>query len=149
VNQDFLDLLADLLASEARFMVVGAHALAAHGVPRATGDLDVWVARDLDNARRIWSALVRFGAPVSSAGIKAEDLAKPDQVFQIGLPPRRIDVLTSISGVEFEQAWPGRIVRPVETLAVPFIGREALISNKRATGRAKDKADLEALGVKA
>jgi hypothetical protein len=147
VNDDFRDLLAALLAAGARFLVVGAHALAVHGVPRATGDLDVWIAADPDNARRVHGALVAFGAPVAAMGVTREDFIRPDQVVQIGLPPRRIDVLTAISGVPFEEAWPERVTHDVQGLAVPFIGRAALVKNKRAAGRAKDVADLEALGA--
>jgi hypothetical protein len=127
--------------------VVGAHALAVHGVPRATGDLDVWIAADPDNAGRVYGALVAFGAPVVAMGVTREDFIRPDQVVQIGLPPRRIDVLTAISGVPFEEAWPERVTHDVQGLAVPFIGRAALVKNKRAAGRAKDVADLEALGA--
>lgn len=147
MNDDFRDLLAALLAAGARFLVVGAHALAVHGVPRATGDLDVWIAADPDNARRVHGALVAFGAPVVAMGVTREDFIRPDQVVQIGLPPRRIDVLTAISGVLFEEAWPERVTHDVQGLAVPFIGRAALVKNKRAAGRAKDVADLEALGA--
>jgi hypothetical protein len=147
VNDDFRDLLAALLAAGARFLVVGAHALAVHGVPRATGDLDVWIAADPDNARRVHGALVAFGAPVVAMGVTREDFIRPDQVVQIGLPPRRIDILTAISGVPFEEAWPERVTHDVQGLAVPFIGRAALVKNKRAAGRAKDVADLEALGA--
>ena len=147
MNDDFRDLLAALLAAGARFLVVGAHALAVHGVPRATGDLDVWIAADPDNARRVHGALVAFGAPVVAMGVTREDFLRPDQVVQIGLPPRRIDVLTAISGVLFEEAWPERVTYDVQGLAVPFIGRAALVKNKRAAGRAKDVADLEALGA--
>jgi hypothetical protein len=146
VNEDFRDLLTALIRAEARFLVVGAHAMAVHGVPRATGDLDVWIARDETNAERAWSALVRFGAPVAAMGIGRDDLTHPDQVIQIGLPPRRIDVLTSISGVEFDEAWPDRVTHEVGGLSIPFLGRAALVRNKRASGRTKDKADLEALG---
>jgi hypothetical protein len=147
VNEDFRDLLAALVAADARFLVVGAHALAVHGLPRATGDLDVWIASDPENAGRVWSALLRFGAPVAALGAGVEDLTRPDQILQIGLPPRRIDILTSITGVSFEQAWPGRVVHDVvEGLRVPFLGRAELVQNKRAAGRAKDLADLEALG---
>jgi len=145
VNEDFRDLLAALLAAGARFLVVGAHALAVHGVPRATGDLDVWIASDAENAARAYSALLAFGAPVAAMGVSPADLAVPDRVVQIGLPPRRIDVLTSITGVSFEEAWPTRAIHDVTGLAVPFIGRDALLQNKRATGRAKDLADVEAL----
>jgi hypothetical protein len=147
VNEDFRDLIAALLAAGARFLIVGAHALAVHGVPRATGDLDVWIAADPENAGRVHGALVAFGAPVTAMGVTRDDFSRPDQVVQIGLPPRRIDVLTSITGVAFDHAWPDRVTRVVEGLDVPFIGRAALIANKRATGRAKDVADLEALGA--
>jgi len=146
LNRDFLDLLAALLAAEARFLVVGAHAMAVHGVPRATGDLDVWIALDPENADRAWSAVVRFGAPLSAMGVSRTDFGRPDVVVQVGLPPRRIDILTSISGVLFDQAWPDRVVHEIDGLAVPFLGRTALVRNKRASGRAKDIADLEALG---
>jgi hypothetical protein len=146
VNEDFRDLLATLLEAGARFLVVGAHAMAAHGVPRATGDLDVWIDAEPDNVGRVWTALLRFGAPVTAIGITREDLTRPDQVIQIGLPPRRIDVLTSVTGLSFAEAWPGRMIHTVDGLEVPFLGRAELVRNKRATGRAKDLADLEALG---
>ena len=146
MNEDFRDLLSALLAAEARFLVVGAHALAVRGVPRATGDLDIWIASDTPNAERVWSALMRFGAPVAAMGVSQADLTRRDMVVQIGLPPRRIDILTSISGVGFDEAWPGRVTHEVDGLAVPFLGRVALVRNKRATGRTKDIADLEALG---
>jgi len=146
VNDDFRDLLAALLAEGTRFLVVGAHALAVHGMPRATGDLDVLIAPDSVNAARAYAALVRFGAPVAAMGVSPSDLSTADRVVQIGLPPRRIDVLTSITGVGFDEAWPDRVVHDVAGLAVPFIGRAALVRNKRATGRARDLAEVEALG---
>lgn len=149
MNEDFRDFLAALLEAQARFLVVGAHAMAVHGVPRATGDLDVWIATDAPNVARVWDALLRFGAPVVAMGIRREDLSRDDVVVQIGLPPRRIDVLTSITGVEFDDAWAGRVTHEASGLAVPFLGRAALVQNKRATGRAKDRADLEALGERA
>lgn len=146
LNQDFHDFLAALLATSTRFLVVGAHALAVHGVPRATADLDVWIEAGAKNAERAWAALLRFGAPVEAMGVSREELTRPNQVVQIGLPPRRIDLLTSISGVSFEEAWSGRAIHEIGGLAVPFLGRVALVRNKKATGRAKDLADLEALG---
>lgn len=146
MNRDFRDLLAAFLEAGVRFIVVGAHAMAVHGVPRATGDLGVWIAPDPGNADRAFAALVAFGAPLAAMGVTRADLGRPDQVVQIGLPPRRIDVLTSISGVGFEEAWPERATHETEGLAVPFLGRAALVRNKRASGRAKDLADLEALG---
>jgi hypothetical protein len=148
MNEDFRDLLRALLEAGARFLVVGAHAMAVHGVPRATGDLDVWIAVDPDNADRVTKALARFGAPLSAMGISRADFLREDQVVQIGIPPRRIDVLTSISGVRFEDAWAGRATQDVAGTAVPFLGRDALIRNKRASARTKDLADLEALGEK-
>jgi len=146
LNEDFRDFLAALIETGARFLVVGAHAMAVHGVPRATGDIDVWIATDDENTERAWTALLRFGAPVEAMGVSRDDLRRADQVVQIGLPPRRIDLLTSISGVDFEEAWAGRVLHEVAGLAVPFIGRAHLVRNKRAAGRAKDIADLEALG---
>lgn len=146
MNRDFRDLLAAFLEAGVRFLVVGAHAMAVHGVPRATGDLDVWIAPDAGNVDQAWAALLRFGAPLAAMGVTRADLGRPDQVVQVGLPPRRIDILTSISGLGFEDAWPDRVTHETEGLAVPFLGRAALVRNKRASGRAKDLADLEALG---
>lgn len=146
MNEDFRDLLRALLDAGARFLVVGAHAMAVHGVPRATGDLDVWIAVDPENADRVVQALARFGAPLAAMGITRADFLREDQVVQMGLPPRRVDLLTSISGVAFPEAWEGRVTHEVAGMAVPFLGRTALVANKRASGRAKDRADLEALG---
>jgi hypothetical protein len=146
VNPDFVDFLAALLTAEARFLVVGAHALAVHGVPRATGDIDVWIDRAPTNAARVWRALEEFGAPAAALGIRPADLETPDMVVQVGLPPRRIDVLTGVTGLEFDQAWEGRVLHPVAGMEVPFLGRDALVRNKRASGRYKDLGDLEALG---
>ena len=144
---DWFDALAALLDADARFLVVGAHALAVHGIPRGTQDLDLWIDPTPRNAERVWSGLAAFGAPLEELGIAASDFQKPDTVVQLGLPPRRIDVLTSISGVpDFAAAWSDRVVQPVRGRHIPFIGREALIRNKRATGRTRDLADLEALG---
>ncbi|HEX9693313.1 MAG TPA: hypothetical protein VGA22_14565 [Gemmatimonadales bacterium] len=146
MNDDFVDLLRALLDSNARFLVVGAHALAVHGVPRATGDLDVWIDRERPNVERVWQALERFGAPVAALGVTAEDLRQPEIVVQLGLPPRRIDLLTSVTGLDFGGAWATRVTHDVSGCVVPFLGRAALIANKRATGRLRDLADLEALG---
>jgi hypothetical protein len=145
VNEDFQDMLAALLGSGARFLVVGAHALAIHGVLRATGDLDIWVLPDPINAGRVWEALERFGAPVETLGAHADDLARAGLVLQIGLPPRRIDILTELTGVDFESAWRSRVVHRVGSLDIPFLDRETLIRNKRATGRLRDLADVERL----
>ncbi len=147
MNDDWADLLYALLDADARFLVIGAHALAAHGVPRATQDLDLWVDPDGDNPDRVWRALVAFGAPMASLRLTRDDLARPDAVIQMGLPPNRIDLLTSISGVAgFSQAWDARLLVLVRGRHIPFLDRQTLIQTKRATGRHKDLGDLEALG---
>lgn len=143
MNRDFVDMLSALSEAGAEYLVVGAHALAAHGTPRATGDLDIWVRPTSDNAARVWRALLVFGAPLTE--LSEADLREPDIVFQIGLPPSRVDLLTSISGVEWAQAWEGRISAQISGLEIPVLGRAELIANKRAAGRAKDLADIEAL----
>lgn len=145
MNRDFLDFLRCLLEAGARFLVVGAHAMAVHGIPRATGDLDVWVAHDPGNAVRVWDALLRFGAPVRAMGASRADLESPGKVVQIGLPPARIDVLTSLSGLDFDDAWERRQLQNAGGMEVPFLGRADLIRNKRASGRPKDIADLSHL----
>jgi len=139
VNPDFRDMLRALSEEGVEYLLVGAYALASHGYPRATGDIDFWVRRSPENAERVWSAIRRFGAP--TLNLAKSDLTTPDIVFQIGIPPRRIDLLTSIAGVEFDDAWPARIEIEVDGLMVPVIGRDHLLANKRATGRPKDQAD--------
>lgn len=147
MNDDWFELLCALLDAEARFLVVGAHALAVHGVPRATQDLDAWVDREGDNPDRVWRALAAFGAPVASLQVTSDDLRQPDVVLQIGVAPNRIDLLTSVSGVEnFQQAWESRVMVDVRGRNIPILGRDALIKTKRATGRHKDLGDLEVLG---
>jgi hypothetical protein len=147
MSDDWDELLLALLDAGARYLVVGAHAMAVHGVPRGTQDLDVWVAPEPENARRVWRALAAFGAPLDALALTMDDLQRPDTVIQLGLPPRRIDLLTTISGVaDFGAAWAGRAEHPVRGRAVPFLGRAELVRNKRAAGRRKDLGDLEALG---
>jgi hypothetical protein len=143
MNQDFLDLLRALSAAEVRFLVIGAYAVSFHSEPRATGDLDVWVEPTPENAPRVLAALQEFGAPLRDLSV--EDLASPDIVFQMGLPPRRIDILTSITGVDFAQAWPERSTTSIGDVVFCLIGREALIRNKAALGRPKDLLDVENL----
>lgn len=147
LNEDFRDVLRELAAAGAEFVVVGAYAMAAHGVPRATGDIDLLVRPTLSNAQRVFQALVRFGAPVAAHGLTVADLAAPGAVYQLGLPPRRIDILTQISGVDFDEAWRSRITVELEGLDVPVIGHAALAKNKRAAGRDKDLLDLKLLGA--
>jgi hypothetical protein len=142
---DFVDFLSSFLAEDVAFLLVGAFAVAANGVVRATGDLDVWVRPDEENAQRVWRALSCFGAPLSDHCVTVRDFAAPGTVYQMGLPPMRIDVLTHIDGVVFDQAWDSRIVAVVGGLPLPFLGRRELIRNKRAAGRKKDLQDLELL----
>lgn len=144
---DFRDLLAALTETGVRFLVVGAHALAAHGVPRVTGDLDLWIEPTEGNAARVWAALRRFGAPLESLGIEQSDFVRPDQVIQLGLPPYRIDLMTTISGLAFGDAWESRLAGTLFDVPVLFIGRDAFIRNKRASGRPKDLEDLRSLGA--
>jgi hypothetical protein len=147
VTDDWYDLLVALLDGESRFLVVGAHALAVHGVPRGTQDLDVWIDPDASNVERVWCALADFGAPLANLGTTRDDLRRADTVVQLGLPPNRIDLLTAISGIpDFSSAWAARVEFDVRGRHVPFLGRDALIRNKRASGRRKDLADIEALG---
>ena len=145
LNEDFFDLLSALQEAEAAFVIVGAHALAAHGVARATGDLDILVQPSPDNARRVLEALLRFGAPVADHGLTVKDLAPPGMVYQLGLPPRRSDLLPRIGGVEFDDLWAGRIEREVDGLRLAFPGLDDLVVNKRASGRPKDLLDVELL----
>ena len=145
MNDDFRDLLHALLRAGAEFLVVGAHAMAAHGVPRATGHLDVWVRPDSPNAGRVWQALLAFGAPAGALGVSREDLETPGIVVQIGLPPRRLDILTEVSGLDFGEAWRNRVMHRVGPHDVHFLSRDDLIRNKRASGRPKDLADLDIL----
>jgi hypothetical protein len=141
--KDFRDLLRVFVAHDVRFLVVGAYALAVLGRPRATGDLDVWIDATMANARRTIGALREFGAPLHELSV--EDLAHSGTVFQIGLPPLRIDVLTAIDGVDFSSAWPRRLVADFDGVQVGVIGRKDFLINKRATGRLKDRADAERL----
>ena len=143
LQPDWIALLRELNAADARYLVVGAGALAFHGLPRATRDFDIWVDPDTNNAVRVYQALARFGAPLDSLSVS--DLQSDDLIFQIGVEPLRIDVITDISGIRFEEAWPNRVFAEVETVRIPILSREDLIRNKRATGREKDALDVKAL----
>jgi hypothetical protein len=143
MNPDFVDLLRAFAAADVRFLVVGAYALALHGRPRATGDLDVWVDPNPENAAKVMRALATFGAPL--ADISVEDFSRPGVTYQIGVPPGRIDILTELTGLTFAEAWPDRLRRSFGEVEADFIGRDAFIRNKRATGRAKDLGDIEGM----
>jgi hypothetical protein len=139
LNPDFLDMLSAFSEERVEFLVVGAYALAVHGLPHATGDMGLWVRPTRENARRVRAALARFGAPIEN--LAEEDLVTRGTVFQIGVAPRRIDVLTSIDGVGFDEAWAARTITRVGGVEISVIGRAELIRNKKTTGRAKDLAD--------
>ena len=141
MNPHFRDLLSALTAEGAEFLVVGAYALAVHGLPRATGDIDIWVRPKRDNAQRIWQALLNFGAPLS--GMKLEDFHTPDIVFRMGRAPSQIDILTSVSGLTFDDAWPNRVEQVVQGIKVSVISPADQIRNKRSTDRPKDKLDAD------
>lgn len=143
MNPDFEEMLRALCDVNAEFMVIGAHAVAVYARPRATGDLDIWVGRTPENAERVWKALATFGAPLDR--LTLEDLTSDDIVFQIGVSPSRIDVLTTIGGVEFADAWGRREEVELWGLTVPVISREDLIRSKRAVGRERDLADVAEL----
>jgi len=140
LNPDFRDMLSALCEEKADFLIVGAYALAAHGHPRATGDIDIWIRASEENAKRVWRALMRFGCPLFD--LKLDDLKTPDLIFQIGVEPRRIDIVTSITGVEFDEAWPDRKEIEIEGLKIAAIGRSHLLKNKKAVGRPQDLADV-------
>lgn len=142
-NQDFKDLLSSLLAADVRFLLVGAYALAFHGHPRATKDMDLWVEPTRDNAARVLRALTAFGAPIRD--VTTDDLADPRTVFQIGVPPRRVDLLCSVEPVLFDQAWAAREILRLDDIDVPVIGLKALLANKEASDRLQDRADAEVI----
>jgi hypothetical protein len=146
VNQNFVEMLSALFDAGADYLIVGAHALAAHHQPRATKDLDIWVRASRENAERVRRAIETFGMPVDK--IFVDDLASPGLVLQFGFPPQRIDVMTSVTGVTFDEAWPRRIYVEVEGKQHPVIGKEDFIRNKRATGRPQDLVDAERIAKK-
>jgi hypothetical protein len=143
VDPDFKELLLTFNAHDVEYLIVGAHALAAHGHVRATKDLDVWVRPNQENAEKILTALSAFGAP--RGDLTQEDLSRTGTVFQIGMPPLRIDLITAIDGVDFEEAWPDRLVTAFAGVPVSVISRHHLIVNKKASARLQDLADIEGL----
>jgi hypothetical protein len=142
-NSDFEEILLAFNAASVKYLVVGAYALAAYARPRATGDIDLWVEASAENARRVYRALVTFGAPLD--GISEVTFAERDIVFQMGIAPIRIDILTGIDGVTFADAWPNRTPSIIGSVPVHVIGKSDLKRNKSATGRTQDLADLERL----
>jgi hypothetical protein len=141
MNQDFRDLLAEFNAHRVEYIIVGAHALAAHGRVRATKDLDIWIRPSPDNAQRAMVALAAFGAPLHE--LSESDLAVPGTIFQIGVAPIRIDVITSIDGVDFATAWSARLTVPFADQVVNVLSRDDLIRNKKTAAREQDLIDVK------
>jgi hypothetical protein len=143
LNEDYKEMLQLLLEEQVDFIIVGAYALGAHGYPRATGDIDIWVKPNNTNSRKLYKALARFGAPLEQ--IEIDDFSMEGIIFQIGLIPRRIDIITKIDGVTYEEADEDKITVEVEGLMLPVISLDKLIKNKMATGREKDELDIKTL----
>lgn len=144
VQKDFKELLELFNAHKVQYLIVGGYALAYHGAPRYTGDIDVFIKPDRKNARQILKALDAFG--FGSVGLREEDLNNPGKIVQLGYPPVRIDIITSISGLSWDEAFEKHEKGKYGDVPVSYIGRDQYILNKRASGRKKDLADLEALG---
>lgn len=143
LNEDYRDMLHALSDEKVRFLLVGAYALAAHGYPRATMDIDIWVMPSSENADAVLRALRRFGAPLHN--LTKEDLQKDGTIFQIGVAPRRIDIITAASGLQFEEAYRRSLSVNIEGIEVHIPSIDDLVRNKRTSGRTKDLADVEAL----
>ena len=143
LNSDYKDMLQVLLDNGVKFLLVGAYAMGAHHFPRATGDIDIWVEPSAENSARVYRSLVAFGAPLQE--IDESTFATPGIVFQIGVAPRRIDIITTISGVGFAEAYDHGQVIEIEGLPIPVLSLDDLIRNKRATGRDKDRLDADRL----
>ena len=143
LNSDYKDILQHLRRHDVKFLVVGAYAMGAHGYPRATGDFDLWVEATPGNAQRVYDALQAFGAPLSQ--LTSATFAQPGVVFQIGVPPCRIDLLTQIDGVEFSHAYAARQEIELDGVRIPLLSKNDLIKNKESTGRPKDRLDVEQL----
>lgn len=143
LNKDFKEFAELLNSTGVDYLVVGGYALAAYGHPRYTGDLDIWVRRSSGNAGKLLEALRQFG--FGTLGLTEGDFLLPDRVIQLGYPPARIDLLTSKDGVEFDSCFAARVIMDVNGTSLPFIGLDDFRSNKRASGRARDLADLESL----
>ncbi len=143
LNSDYKDMLQVLLDNGVKFLLVGAYAMGAHHFPRATGDIDIWVEPSPENSARVYRSMVAFGAPLHE--IDESTFAAPGIVFQIGVAPRRIDIITTISGVGFAEACGRCQVVEIEGLSIPVLSRDDLIRNKRATGRDKDRLDADRL----
>ena len=143
MNRNFVEMLRALSGARAEFVIIGAHAVAAHGHPRSTRDIDIWINPTAGNVERVWQALAEFGAPLQQ--ISQNDLLTPGTIFQIGVEPIRIDILTAVEPLTFDEAWANRAMIEVDGEPFPFLGRDDLIRSKRAAGRPHDLRDIEAL----
>ncbi len=143
LNEDYREMLHILYEEGVDFIIVGAYALAAHGYPRATGDIDIWVKPDMENAQKVYSSLKRFGSPLFS--LKPEDFTVKGTIFQIGIAPRRIDIITAITGVEYDEARRDAVTLTIDDHSLPVLSLEKIILNKEATGREKDALDAKIL----
>ena len=143
LNSDYKDMLQVLLDNGVKFLLVGAYAMAAHGFPRATGDIDIWVEPSTENSVRVYRSMAAFGAPLHE--IDETTFSTPGLIFQIGVAPRRIDIITTISGVGFREAYEQSQLVEIEGMPIPILSLDDLIRNKRATGRDKDRIDADRL----
>ncbi|MGB5749183.1 MAG: hypothetical protein WBM69_19535 [Desulfobacterales bacterium] len=143
LNEDYKEMLQSLLDQKVEFIIVGAYALAAHGFPRATGDMDVWIKPNEKNSKKVYKVLARFGAPINE--IREDEFSQPGLIFQIGVVPRRIDIITKIDAVEFDEADSDKIFVDIDDLKIPVLSIDKLIKNKMATGREKDLLDAKLL----
>ena len=143
LEEDLREFVELLNALNVRYMVVGAFAVAYHGHPRYTGDIDLFIERSADNAERLVQVIEKFG--FGSLNLSVDDFLQEGQVIQLGISPNRIDLLTFLSGVSFQEAWATREHGEINGLKVPFISKEMLKQNKAASGRMQDLADLEQL----
>lgn len=143
LNEDYKDMLQILLNNKVKFLVVGAYAMGAHGYPRATGDFDIWVEASAENSERVYQSLAKFGAPLSE--VTKETFREEGIIFQIGVAPRRIDIITKIEGVDFKQAYYRRQDIEIEGIKMPFLSKKDLIKNKESVGREKDALDAKYL----
>lgn len=145
VHQDYEELFQCLNAEKVKYLVVGAYAVIFHTEPRWTKDIDIWIEPSAQNAKRVWNALKKFGAPVVSAGLTLKDLTNPVMVYQIGMPPVRIDIMMGIAGISFPEAWKHKQTSPFGKETINIIGLKDLINAKRSAARKKDRDDLAKL----
>jgi len=146
LNEDYKEILQILLNNKAKFLIVGAYAMGAYGYPRATGDLDIWIEASPENSKKLCKSLSEFGSPMNN--ITENTFTEKGIIFQIGVAPRRIDIITHIDGVSFEEAYKTKESIEIEDIQVPFLSKENLIKNKESTGREKDRLDADYLKKK-